>query len=108
MVEEKGTECKGKVQVQGKGQVKGVDGGRQYGVQGEIWVERGERWHRRTEERKDIAGGAVERYREGKRERGDNSKQQAHERGFCARRPTNQLFFYDNICFNANIFFYDV
>ena len=25
--------------------------------QGEIWVERGERWHRRTEERSDIAGG---------------------------------------------------
>ena len=30
----------------------------------------GERWHRRTEEQKDIAGGAIERYRrEGKRER---------------------------------------
>ena len=100
MVEEKGTECKGKVQVQGKGQVKGVDGGRQYGVQGEIWVERGERW--RGVRQRDI-----ERARE-ERERGDNSKQQAHERGFCARRPTNQSFFYDNICFNANIFFYDV
>ena len=46
-----------------------MDGGRQYGVQGEIWVERGERWHRRTEERKEIARGVVERYKEGKRER---------------------------------------
>ena len=31
--------CQGKVQDQGKGQVKSVDGGRQYGVEGVIWVE---------------------------------------------------------------------
>ena len=37
-----------------------------------------------------------------------NSKQQAHERCFCPWWPTNELFFYDNICLNANILFYDV
>ncbi len=57
-----------------------MDGGRQYGVQREIWVERGERWHRRTEERRDIAGGAIERYREGKRERGKITASNKHMR----------------------------
>ena len=93
MVEEKGTECKGKVQVQGKGQVKGVDGGRQYGVQGEIWVERGERWHRRTEERKDIAGGAVERYREGKREREEITASNKHMRDVFVLGDLQPIYF---------------
>ena len=50
------------------------------GTGGEIWVERGERWHRRTEERRDIAGGAIERYREGKREREEITASNKHMR----------------------------
>ena len=57
-----------------------MDGGRQYGVQGEIWVERGERWHRRTKERRNIAGGAIERYREGKSEREEITASNKHMR----------------------------
>ena len=41
---------------------------------------RGERWHRRTEERRDIAGVAIERYREGKREREEITASNKHMR----------------------------
>ena len=42
---------------------------------------RGEGWHRRTEERSDIAGGgAIERYREGKREREEITASNRHMR----------------------------
>ena len=65
-----------------------------------VYLVRGERRHRRSDERSDIAGGAIEIYRVGKSEiaDGDNSKQQAQERCFCLGRPTKQCFFYDNMC----------
>ena len=41
---------------------------------------RGERRHRRSEERRDIAGGAIEIYREGKSEREEITASNKHMR----------------------------
>ncbi len=72
-------------------------------------MDRGERWHRRTEERRDIAGGAIKRYREGKRERGEITASNKHTRDvFVPGDLQTSYFFMTNICLNANILFYDV
>ena len=60
-----------------------MDGGRQYGVEGVIWVE--EKDGTEGQRSEVILRGGCDReiYRGQERERGDNSKQQAHERCFC-------------------------
>jgi hypothetical protein len=72
-----------------------VDGGRQYTC---IWdtggdLGRGERWHRRTEERRDIAGGAIERYREGKREREEITASNKHMRDVFVLGDLQPIYF---------------
>ncbi len=56
-----------------------MDGGRQYGVDGEIWVEEKDGTEGQRSE-VILRGGAIERYREGKREREEITASNKHMR----------------------------
>ena len=56
-----------------------MDGGRQYGVEGVIWVEEKDGTEGQRSE-VILRGGAIERYREGKREREEITASNKHMR----------------------------